>query len=168
MSTPPSDPHPGQPGPPPPLPQQPQQPPYANGSPMLAQTPPLVPGQAPASGAYAPPGAAVRARNPFGTVALVTAVAALVLGLIQLVSQAMMLARADAGGYQALAATGLLFLVVESLLAMVALICGIAGLVARDRPKAVAGVGLGIAIAVLTSSAGSALYSGLIRLFTSF
>lgn len=117
---------------------------------MTIPTPPYQPAT-PQPHAYGPPAEAAAARpgNPAGLVSVI-AVAGLV--LLDLINMGMQTAAYSDGGYMAIGFWSFAIGIVRTLVALVAVIFGIIGLTRRDRPKALAGIGLGAGALSLTSS----------------
>lgn len=136
-------------------------------TPPAAYAPPPAysqPGAAPAP--YAQPGAAVAPpvqpgapatsiRNPAGTISLAMGVALLAWQFAFLFIQATVYAGTDIGLITSMAAINLS---ITGLLAIGGLIVGLIGLARRDRPRVTAGIGVGLAIAGLTTLVIGLLY----------
>jgi hypothetical protein len=120
----------------------------------------------PAAGAPAP--APARRANPLGVTALALAAAAVVIRFVAAVASAALIGSLSSmgGGYELYGVVTFAFALVEGLLALAAVIVGIAGLVAKDRPRTLAGIGLGAGAAVLLGVVSGSLTSGLIALFS--
>lgn len=115
------------------------QPPASPQPPSGAQQLGFAPAQPPTPPATGP-------RNPLGLIAFVLGLATILVGLMQTVAQTFLLVSSD---YTAIGAWNMLFLVLNSLLAIAIVIIAIVGLLQRDRPKVLAGIGLGIGISTL-------------------
>ena len=85
-------------------------------------------------------------RNPLGLIAFILGLATILVGLMQTIAQTFLLVSSD---YTAIGAWNMLFLVLNSLLAIAIVIIAIVGLLQRDRPRVLAGIGLGIGISTL-------------------
>jgi hypothetical protein len=111
------------------------------------------PQYAPTQGQVSKP---ARTGNLLGLVALIVGVVLLMFGFVMMLVQGGLIA---AEVYDALGAVSLLNTVVSGLLAAAAIVLGAVGLAQRGRPKALAGIGLGIGAAVLVSVFSGVLYS---------
>ena len=131
----------------PPYPQQPSAPqPYA-------QQP--YPGAAPVP---RPAEGLSRKKNPAGLVSVILVAAALGLQLVSSIGSAALISNAQAG-YETYGLFIAVFAVLQGLVAIAAIVLGAIGLAARDRPRALAGIGLGGGSVILFGLVSSQLTS---------
>jgi hypothetical protein len=138
------------------------QPGYGPGYGQPAFTPEPAPGSPWAVAPTAAPGA--RRRNPAGLIAAILVGVCIVLQIVQSVSGAAMFASRDFDNTFYAAVQGV-FAVLQSIIALTAVILGGIGVAGRDKPKALAGVGLGGGAVVLFGVLTSYLMTALISAF---
>lgn len=104
---------------------------------------------------YAPAAATpVRRTNPLGLTAVILVAIAVALSFVASGTTGALIANAS-GNYQLIGLVSGVLSLIQALLALAAVGVGIAGLVAKDRPRALAGMGLGGgAVIVLGVAAG--------------
>ncbi|MFS0746315.1 hypothetical protein ABC304_04665 [Microbacterium sp. 1P10UB] len=98
---------------------------------------------------------AARSRNVPGLVSLILGAATMLWAFVFLFIQAGAIADATPSALGALAAVNL---TIQGLLSVAGLVFGVIGLVVRDRPRAFAGIGTGIAIAGLVGAVVGLLF----------
>ena len=123
----------------------PQHPPFPQQQPHYQSPPPHAygaqgyPGPAPAS-------SAPRSGNTMGLVAIIAGVLILVMQVVGMIGQAAVIRGTD---YAAIQVVNVVQGVVQGVLGLVAVVFGIIGVVQKDKPKALAGIGLGIGLSAL-------------------
>jgi hypothetical protein len=104
--------------------------------------------------AYLPAAPVARRANPLGLTATILVAAAVVLQFIAAGVTGSLIANA-AGDLSLYSVTSGVFVLVQGLIALAAVIVGIAGLVVKDRPHALAGIGLGGGAVIVLGIAAS-------------
>lgn len=115
--------------------------------------------------AVTPPAAiapAPQRRNVAGLISFILGIVLLVTMTVNLVAQ---IALVTSGGYLAMSGVLAILGFLQTALALGAIVAGVIGLVRKDLGKALAGIGLGIGIAVLWSNIGGWAFGPLMRLF---
>lgn len=108
--------------------------------------------------AAAPPAPAPRNTNVPGVISVILGGVLLVTATVSMLAQ---FAAIQSGHHEWFLVIGPATQVVEGLLAVGAVATGIVGLTRKGRPKALAGIGLGIGVAVLWQNVGALLYNAL-------
>ena len=108
--------------------------------------------------AAAPPPPASRTTNVPGVISVILGGVLLVTATVSLFTQ---FAIMTSGQYELIGVVSSVMGIIQSLLAIGAIATGIIGLTRKGRPKALAGIGLGIGVAVLWQNLGALLYSAL-------
>lgn len=114
---------------------------------------------APHSPSAAPyPPAPAAAGNPLGTVAAILGFATIVVGLTGTVVQQLLIRSGSGmGSITAISVTSAVFGLVNAAIALVAVILALIAISQKGRPRLMAGIGLGLAIAVLSGMLSWAL-----------
>jgi hypothetical protein len=143
-------------------PASPVPPPAPHGSPSVGYGAPAY--GSPAGAPTGVPGPAATRRNVPGLVSVILLGACLLLQLIQTVVQQSMIAAPDVS-FEAVGLVSFVFTFVGGLLAIAAIVLGAIGLAGRDRPRALAGIGLGGGIVTVVSILIAVIVPNLFFLF---
>lgn len=110
---------------------------------------------------YAPASTPATPRNKLGIASVIAGGVTIALQLVFVIAQVSFVASQD---LPLLSLLGVVHMIVAGLISVTAVVLGVLGLMARDRPKGVAGVGLGLGIATVVGVLTSVLYTALLSI----